>query len=93
MAAVLMGGIITILLTFIKPDYNFNWESTRALNNADHFIPQEATKPVSVQGIGGLDDKEKESGYGGSAGEKNQQMQQMQVLPIEESSYSLAKGV
>jgi hypothetical protein len=93
MGAVCTGGIVTVVLTLIKPDNTFNWESTRALNNIDHFIPQGATKPVSEQDAAALDEKdEKESGEGDGADEKRLQSRKVEVVLVQESAYDLTKG-
>lgn len=92
MGALIVGGVVAAILTMIKPDKEFNWESTRALNNADHFILAAATKSVPLPQVTTPEDREKLSGNG-NATEKSQQVSTVKELPVVESSYDLVKGV
>lgn len=83
LGSVCTGGIVTTVLTFLKPDNTFNWESTRALNNADHFISDVATavaRPVAAT----LDEKR-----GKDSSDENLETE---AIVVKESEYDLRKG-
>ena len=92
MGAVVVGGVVAAVFTLIKPDNQFNWESTRALNNADRFIPQAVLRAVPPPTVAALDDNEK-FGEGDTPEEPSQTRSTMQQLPLVESPYDLAKGM
>ena len=92
MGAVIVGGVVSVVLTLMNPDNDFNWESTRALNNADHFIHEAAATSGPLQKIAVLDEKEKSPSDGDAAEEQSQQESTVQEFPVRETPYDLAKG-
>lgn len=93
MGALIVGGIVAAVLTVIKPDKEFNWKSTRALNNADHFILAAATTSMPLPQATTPEDRENLSSGNGDATEKSQQGSTVKELAVVESSYDLVKGV
>jgi hypothetical protein len=47
LAAVLMGCLITVVVSLVKPD-NFDWEITRSINAVTHIIEGESTPTTSI---------------------------------------------
>ena len=54
------------------PAYDFNWESTRALNNADYFIHEPTATSGPLQKIAVLNEKEELPSDGDGAEEQSQ---------------------